>query len=141
MSNLETARLEMSYGQRICKVDEHPDCSLVVGVVMIPDKIDNQGDYASADVIEKAAHGFLEESGRPGLMHKARLTKREACIVENQIVRSRGYRIDGVEVPLGSWVLAMRIYDPSIRDAVRRGLFRGFSIGANADFETISVDG
>jgi len=139
MSTLESGRLELSYNQRVCKVDEHPDYTLVVGVVMLPDLIDNQGDFADADVIERAAHGFMEESGRPALMHKTRLTKREASIVESQIVRSANYSIGGTKVPIGGWVIAMRVYDPATRAALRKGLFRGFSIGADADFQTVEA--
>jgi hypothetical protein len=123
----------------LCKVDEHPDFTLVTGLVMVPDKFDNQGDVASADVIERAAHGFMEEHGRPAIMHKTRLTKREAAIVESQIIRSENYSINGTRVPIGSWLVTMKVYETNLRSAIRRGIFQGFSIGADADFQVVET--
>lgn len=134
----KAARLEMAYDERILKVDDNQEYTFVLGAVMVPERFDNQGDIASAEVIERAAHGFIEESGRPGLMHKVRLTKREAAIVESYIVRSPGYAIGGTELPIGTWIVGMRVYDPRSRAAIKKGIFGGFSIGADADYNIIA---
>ena len=138
MTERKAARLEMSFDERILKADEHPDYTLVVGVVMVPERFDNQGDIASASVIEDAAHWFMEEQGKPAVMHKAALKKREATVVESYVVRGSGYSIGGTEVPEGAWVIAWRVYDPQTRAAIKKGIFGGFSLGADADYVNIA---
>lgn len=59
-SPLKTRRLELSNNEGLRQIEENPDYTFVLGVVIIPDPSTTRGDVASADVIERAAHGFLD---------------------------------------------------------------------------------
>jgi len=112
----------------ISKIAEHPDYTYILGPVLIPDAIDHQGDVVSADVIEKAAHDYMQDSQRPGLMHKQMLGNREVQIVESYILREPTI-YKGKTLPTGTWMAGMRVYDATLRKHIREGRLRGFSIG------------
>jgi hypothetical protein len=134
----KAARMEVACPTRICKIAEKEKALFVLGPLMIPDQFDNQGDIASPEVIERAAHAFIEDSQQGGAMHKIRLKKRDCTLVESYIVRSKNYEIDGVAVPEGTWMVGWNVYAPELQAAIKAGRFKGFSVGANAMCEDIA---
>lgn len=93
----------------------------VHGIVYVPMVPDSQGDYMTAEEIEKTAHKFnsgnqadkvdLEHNGNPS----------GAKIVESYIVR------DGNAHPRGSWVVGVQVPD-NIWKSVTNGELKAFSM-------------
>ncbi|MBU0650251.1 hypothetical protein KKG63_03610 [Patescibacteria group bacterium] len=107
------------------KVDE--ERQIVWGVVYEPDKVDTQGDFASAEEIEKAAHQFLEGYNQVGLMHNESLSKK-ANVVENYLAPIDFILGEG-KVKKGAWVMAVHIVDNDIWEQVKKGELNAFSMG------------
>jgi Putative phage serine protease XkdF len=112
----------------LCKIEDEPDFTFILGPVLTPEKADRQGDIISVEEIEKAAHSYVQNCQAAGVLHKVRLKKRDAVLVESYTVRSPNYEINGVPIEVGSWVVGFRIYEPQIRASIKNGTFRGFSI-------------
>lgn len=115
----------------IIKAEDAKDHTLVFGAVLVPDKVDHQGDAIAADEIESAAHRFMEDSQTPGLMHEVELAKRKAVIVESYVAKGRT-TVKGKAYPRGTWFAAMKVYDSKLRKMVRDGTLAGFSIGGRS---------
>ena len=124
----EGCRVEFHY--EFAKAEEHPDYTFILGPVLVPEKVDRQGDVISADVIEKAAHDYMEDSQRPGLMHQLMLGTRDARVVESFIARTN-MKMGGRTIKKGTWMVAMRVYNEELRKMIRAGKFTGFSIGGH----------
>lgn len=117
----------------VLKADEEE--RLIVSIAMVPELVDSQGDIASAEVIEKAAHFFLVGGGEIHLQHiDQAITGVHA--VESYIVR-RNTKIEDQSVKKGTWVMAVKVWNDSVWQAVKEGRFTGFSIGGFADFEEL----
>jgi hypothetical protein len=101
---------------------------IVLGVVMEPNAEDTQGEFSTAEEIEKAAHGFLTKSR---IMGKGHESKAEAEVVESYITRE-DMDIEGEMVKKGSWVMAVKVYDAELWQGIKKGEFTGFSIGGLA---------
>lgn len=106
----------------------------VLGVVMEPDEVDTQGDTQSAEDIRKAAFAFMEDyrngGGHMGLMHK-QIVDGKLCILESYIQKA-DETIGDQPVKTGTWMMAMRVIDDGLWDAVKSGDYTGFSIGGTA---------
>lgn len=115
----------------IIKLDDEQ--RLVGGIVYEPDVVDSQGDSASAQEIEKAAHGFMMESRVIGVMHKEAAGKR-VDIVESYIVREP-HRIGNQLLKRGTWMLVVKVHDDALWEGVKSGKLTGFSMGGRAEAE------
>lgn len=105
------------------------DYMFVFGAVLVPESVDKQGDIIGADVIEKAAHDFMESSRANDLLHQDDLSLRQSVVVESSIVRSRnGVTINGVKYAKGTWLAGTRVYDEKIQKMIREGKVQGYSI-------------
>jgi hypothetical protein len=133
--------LVLNHGPSIAwfeKRDE-PDFSFVLGPVLTPEETDLQGDIISAEEIESAAHGFVKGSMRPGLQHRTMLQRRDCEIVESYVTRTPA-TIGKASIPVGSWMLAMQVYDPTLRKAITDGVLVGFSVGGQSAHENVKSD-
>lgn len=119
----------VEFACEICKVEDADDHTFVWGPVLVPEKVDKQGDIISAEEIEDTAHAFLEDSGRPGLLHRVMLGSRDATIVESSLLRADYEVSKSQTLPVGTWMLGMRVYNQKVRDLIVAGKMRGFSIG------------
>jgi DNA adenine methylase len=103
---------------------EQDDQQIVYGVVSEPDTIDLQGDRLSAEEIRKACHKFMIESQRIGKEHRG---PAKADIIESYIAPVI-FECNGQVVRKGSWVLAVKVQDQELWQAVKSGDINGFSI-------------
>lgn len=106
---------------------------IVYGVVSEPDSTDLQGDVLDSPTIEKMAHTFLTDYRIIGDSHSkdknsGKIAQADAAVVESFIAPT-DYEIGGQHVAKGSWVLAVKINDPTLWGQVVKGDFTGFSIG------------
>lgn len=112
-------KTEKSYEVPICKIDEEK--RLVYGIVMEPDSIDSQGDWESAEEIERAAHKFMKDSR---VIYREHKTKQpNVHVVESYIAQD-----DSGEIKKGSWVMVTYCGDEEMWKQVKKGEFTGYSI-------------
>lgn len=112
---------------RICKSEEVGEEHYVLGVVLEPDTTDSQGDIYTAETIRETAYLFMEEYQNIGLQHSG-LINDSVKILESWIQRDDA-TIGGQSVKAGTWMLAVRVIDDDLWQAVKDGRITGFSIG------------
>lgn len=102
------------------------------GVVLEPDTEDLQGDILEAEEIEKAAHDWMVNSQKGGLMHTELVPG--AKVVESFISPADFYvqKSDGnmEKVARGSWVLGIQ-WPENIWKRIISGELTGFSVGGS----------
>jgi len=102
----------------------------VLGIVLEPETVDAQKDIYSAAEIRSAAHGFMENFARIGLMHLA-FVDGDVKILESYLAPVT-FDLDGTRIKKGTWLLAVRIVGNDLWSKVKRGELTGFSIGGSA---------
>lgn len=124
----------MLWSGEVCKLDDAK--RIVLGPVLVPEeflKQDLQGEFITADEIEKTAHGFVKKlvygKARPGEMH--RNFEGDIQVVESYIMPCDGI-INGKAVRKGTWMLAVHIPDERAWALVKAGVYKGFSVGGKA---------
>ncbi len=105
------------------------DQQVVYGIVSEPNSIDLQGDRLSESEIRKACHKFMQTSQRINKEHEG---PAKADIIESYIAPV-DFKCNGQRVRKGSWVMACKIHDPEIWQAVKKGEITGFSIAGQGE--------
>lgn len=107
---------------RLKKIDHEKQ--LVWGEVYIPLLPDSQGDFMTAEEIEKAAYRFAAQGrlNQIDCMHDGD-TDNSVCVVETFIARAE----DPIFIE-GAWVICCHIPDKGIWEGVKSGKFNGFSM-------------
>ena len=114
----------MAHMGSVIKVDE--DRQLVFAPVYIPGVVDSQGEWASAEEIEKAAHDFVANGSVTAIDTNHNLEDNGSAVVESFVVRK-----DDPDFVEGSWVLGVRVAD-DIWEDVKKGELNGFSMYGKA---------
>lgn len=107
------------------KVDDEK--RIVTGPVLVPNILDLQGDFEFQEDIEKAAHGFLENRGDIGRQHQ--IFDGIGVPVESHLTREPIKNSAGKTLPVGTWIMSVKITHEPTWQAVKRGEVTGFSIG------------
>jgi DNA adenine methylase len=110
----------------------------VLGIVLEPNDgkdgapldPDSQKDVYSREEIRQAAHKFMEDFRNLGRMHREFLSG-AAKILESYIAPC-DFAIGEQNIREGTWLLAIRIVDPSLWADIKDGRLTGFSIGGSA---------
>ena len=125
-ANQSTIRKHVDY------VAKDDDAQIAAGVVMVPDKVDLQGDFAREDLIRDWAtqfENFLEaDEGDGGIMHAA--WPSDWMSLERNEVLDEAEEIGGETVEAGAWVQAWKYNDDEHWELVSDGILGGHSIGA-----------
>lgn len=100
---------------------------IVYGEVYIPNRLDTDVEYMTADSIEEAAHSFLRKSMMGNIDQEHDLQKTGAVVVESFIARKGD--LDFIE---GSWVLGVWVPD-DLWEQVQTGEINGFSMYGNTN--------
>lgn len=105
---------------------KQPLKQIVVGEVYAPQRPDSDGEFMTAETIEKMAYNFLRNNrnGQIDMEHNNKVVK-GASVVESFIAREG----DPDFIP-GSWVIAVHIPDPEVWALVEKGEINGFSLEA-----------
>ncbi len=119
---------------QVFPISKKEDERIVCGIVYIPDKVDLQGDKASAEEIQKAAWSFMEKGGVFRFNHKDKNIK--ATTLESFIAPVDYVIQDNKGMPVivrkGSWVLTARVNDPEIWDKIKLGKIVGYSMAGKS---------
>jgi hypothetical protein len=119
----EVSKVMKSYRVPII-VAKGSDQQIVYGVVSEPNVIDLQGDRLSKSEIRAACHKFMQTGQRIGKEHSG---VAKASIIESYIAPT-DFKCNGQVVKSGSWVMAVKIHDNDLWQAVKKGDITGFSI-------------
>lgn len=115
----------------ICKIDTTRHTLL--GIALVPEVVDLQGDIMSADVIEKAAHDFLMWSRETRIQHIEGYVE-GLHVVESYIAPST-FSIDTRKIKKGTWLVKMLVTNENLWALIKQDKLTGFSIGGKAETE------
>ena len=103
---------------------------IVYGAVYSPDKVDVQGDYMTAEEIEKSCHDFSKKLNLSNVDEEHNFKKTKAFVAESFILK--GDHPNYLGISEGSWVIAMKIEDDELKKSIKDGKFKGFSMAGTA---------
>lgn len=121
------------------KADTAVEKQLVTGVVLAPEVVDAQGDIYDEDVIEEAAHKFLAKYNagcKMGHLHKNFNSLID--LVESYIVPA-DFTLENRVITKGTWMMTVKVKDPTMWDKVKNGELTGFSIGGIAKVKKLGT--
>lgn len=102
----------------------------VLGVVLEPNTEDSQGDIYDEEEVRKAAHWYMEHGRKVGLQHRKDVSDK-ITVIESYIMPT-DTEVGGQMIKKGTWMMAVRVNDDDIWEAVKSGDLTGFSIGGSA---------
>lgn len=124
---------------------------MLLGVALIPDKPiyrnDENGEYLiefSKDVIKETAHKFITtgQQNNATLDHEITLGKEVVNVVESWLIEDDEKdktRLYGINEPVGSWVIKMKVNDPELYQLASKGILKGISIEGLFDKELVNL--
>lgn len=95
---------------------------------------DHQGDIIEMTELRKAAHDFITNARVAKAMHKG---DGVGTVVESVIIDDDFAKALGINDGRRGWWIGMEIHDPKIREQVRKGKLRAFSIGGRGRRKTL----
>ena len=124
-----------SYG-RIVKADS--ESHFVTGIVYEPMAEDTDGEYMTAEEIEKAAHWYMKNAGDVDIQHC--FVKAEGIDVVESYVAKSDMDIDGTPIKKGTWLMTVEVGDSAVWESIQKGEITGFSMGGVASRSDEDVD-
>lgn len=115
-------------------------------VVYAPERPDDDGDFAEADVIKSMAHSYLRDHRALDIEHDGKkLSDKQAYVAESFIVAKGDMRFqdwknyDGNSAGdlTGAWASVIKIEDPVLQKAYREGGWDGVSLFGRAAVERV----
>lgn len=98
------------------------DQRLVYGQVYAPDTLDSHGHFMTSEELRNVAHNFLLDGLLTSIDIQHNNVTIQASIVESFIARK-----GDPDFEEGAWVAVVKIDDPVVWDAVKRGIINGYS--------------
>jgi hypothetical protein len=106
--------------REIAKRDSKLQLALVE--VYVPDELDSQGEFASAETLEKAAHEFAARGNHNNISIMHNGERIDASVVESYIAKKGDPMFKA-----GTWVAVLKVRDSVVWDAIEKGLLTGVS--------------
>lgn len=138
---------EEKYNYDFAEIDKEQ--YLLVGPALIPElpivrmREDKKVNvFFSKETVRESSQLYFKNKYQDQITEQHKFGVQGVVVVESWIVedeekdKSRFY---GLEVPIGTWMVAMKCYDKSIYERAKKGEFKGFSIEAffkDKEFET-----
>jgi hypothetical protein len=91
--------------------------------------VDKQGDIIEPRTLEKAATEFMLGARNGLTMHKGEPT---TTIVHSMLFTDDVKKAFDIESPYEGWLIAVKVHCDETWDQVKKGQFKGFSIGGKA---------
>ena len=112
---------------------------ILMGAALVPDKQIYRNDkengefyiYFSKDTIRQASQLFLKRSNQNNATYEHQMKIEGMSVVESWIIEDTKLdksAIYGFELPVGTWMISMKVDNPEIWDKVKSGDIKGFSI-------------
>ena len=126
-----------SFG-KILKADV--DTHYVTGIVYEPLTEDTDGNFMTAEEIQKAARWFVKNGDKVDIQHSYEAAE-GATVVESYITPC-DFMISDTPVIKGTWVMTVEIDNAQLWDAVQKGEITGFSMGGVGKYseEDVNLD-
>ena len=105
----------------ICKTEAKKH--VVLGVVYEPNARDTDGNFMTAEEIEKMAYGFMEGL-RLAEIDKNHDGKADKGVVVESFIARKG----DPDFPEGAWAIGVHVTDDAAWEAIEKGSITGFSI-------------
>jgi hypothetical protein len=127
---------------------EREDKHLIVGPVLIPNKpiYRNNGKEEfyiqfSADTIEKLAYEYLMNGRMYSVTTDHQDIADDICLVESWIKTSENDKSNdyGMELPIGTWMVSMKVENEDVWKRVKSGELRGYSIESFVNLDEIKL--
>lgn len=122
------------FEKRVELLEKNDDEQIARGAVLVPDRLDHQGDFLRADTIADLRDSFAERvdegDAYPGVMHSV-FPRDDLELVEDRQLES-AETIGGKELPAGTWLQGWKYADDTLWTLVDDGVLGGFSIGGTA---------
>jgi hypothetical protein len=134
----KSADADPIYTKDISIIKKDDEQGVIWGIVYEPDKIDTQGDTASAEEIRKAAYAFMKARNLLNIDKGHNFENTDAHVAESWIVRK------GDELfpdSIGAWAVAIKIESDELKEAIKKGEIKALSMAGTAETETIKDDG
>ena len=96
---------------------------IVFGEVYVPDRRDTDGNFMTAETIEKMAHDFLTNKRNAQISKAHDGNTDKGCVVESFIARE-----GDPDFAAGAWVVGVHVPDARIWKSIEDGELTGFSI-------------
>ena len=109
---------------------------IAVGIVYQPDTPDSDNEMATAEEIEKAAWGALQNHAIVKTGHKESEAA-PAFLAESYIVKAG----DPDEFPEGGWAVVVKVEDDALWEQIEKGEFQAFSMGGAAEKAPVEKQG
>jgi len=118
-------------------VDEEK--KILMGAGLVPDKQIYRRDkdngefyiYFSKETIRKASELFLKRSNQNNATYEHQMKIEGMSVVESWIIEDKDKdksAIYGFDLPVGTWMISMKVDNPEVWDKVKAGEIKGFSI-------------
>jgi hypothetical protein len=118
-------------------VDEEK--KILMGAGLVPDKQIYRRDkdngefyiYFSKETIRKASELFLKRSNQNNATYEHQMKIEGMSVVESWIIEDKKKdksAIYGFDLPVGTWMISMKVDNPEVWDKVKSGEIKGFSI-------------
>jgi len=119
---------EYKHTVAITKTDEEK--GMVYGIVYAPDQVDSQGDFATANEIEKAAYGFMKARNTTNVDVDHSFNNEDAFVAETWILKGE----DAIfpDEPVGSWAVGIKLESKDLQDLAKAGSLQGLSMAGQA---------
>ena len=118
-------------------IQKNDEKQFVLGRVMIPGKVDADGDIINKKETEKAAHRFMQNSHTIGLTHQ--YYSPDTYLVENYLAPV-DFEKNGKTIKKNTWIAGVQINNDEIWQAIKEGQLRAFSVGGWASKESVSEE-
>lgn len=130
----------------IVKDDRFAEHGELTAIVYVPERVDSQGDVASAEVIKQMAHDYVREMGAVDVRHNTQALPREkVTVVESFIIQKGDVRFSDLKDysgrpvdATGGWGVVIKVDDGELRRLYREGHWNGVSMFGPAIVEPIS---
>lgn len=113
---------------------EKREITAVVLEPTTPENPDCHNDFYDAAEVNKACDNFNENCMNANIQHLVQVES-DACVIKSSWVQPVESQIGDQIVKAGSWLMTMKVNDDTLWEAVKDGVFTGFSIGADGNFE------
>lgn len=110
----------------------------VTGIVYEPMKEDTQGDFMTAEEIEKAQRTHAKNGNSIDLQHNGEKLG-NVTVVESYITKS-DEEFEGQPISKGTWLMTVEVPEGEIWDAIEKQEITGFSMGGHGKRDPISKD-
>lgn len=132
----ETPQVRKDWGREIRIAKTFAPKKIVIGEVYVPydesdnETIDTHGHACTAEDIEKAAYGFMENMNLQNIDRQHNFESGYGYVVESYIAKEGDPNFKE-----GSWIMGVKVTDDEVWSEIEKGAITGFSLAGSAILE------